>query len=189
MISQSCNSFHHFSENSINFGRLLLLNDLSKRPQLGLILKSYVCSLKWALVEVICSIHLGDISSQSCKGLCYFSDNNIDFGWLLLLNELSKRPQLRLILKSYVCFLKWPQVEVICSIRLGDMSFRSYFIKWKLLELQPLLLYRGGGWRSWVNFIRSPPNFGILIYGGNGLIFSKGVMNFENDPTLSHPNV
>ena len=31
------------------------------------------------------------------------------------------------------------------------------------------------------------PNFGILINDGNDLIFSVGVMTFENDPPLSHP--
>ena len=33
------------------------------------------------------------------------------------------------------------------------------------------------------------PSFGILIYGVNGLIFSNGDVNFENDPTLSHPSI
>ena len=118
-----------------NFFGLYLLNKLSNWAQLGLILKSCVCSLKWAQVEVNCSILLGDISSQSCKGLCHFSENYINFGRLLLLDELSKWSELGLILKSFVCSLKWAQVEVICSIRSGDISLRSYLILWKLLHV------------------------------------------------------
>ena len=48
------------AENSINIGGLLLLNKLTNWLQLGLILKSCVCSLKWAQVEVNCSIRLGE---------------------------------------------------------------------------------------------------------------------------------
>ena len=133
--SQSCGFLCHCSENNIDFGSRLLLNELNKWPQFGLILKSCVSSLKWAYVEVICSICLGDISSQSCKGLCHFSENNIDFGRLLLLNELSKWAQFGLILKSWVSSLKWAQVELNCSIRIGDISFRSYPFRWKLLHV------------------------------------------------------
>ena len=54
------------------------------------------------------------------------AENNINFGGLSLLNELSNWAQFGLILKSCVCSLKWAQIELNCSIRLGDMSFRSY---------------------------------------------------------------
>ena len=56
----------------INFGTMLLLNELSYWPQFGLILKSCVCSLKWAQVEVISSFRLADIGLQSCISEIYF---------------------------------------------------------------------------------------------------------------------
>ena len=99
--------FAIFKEICANFGRLLRLSKLSYIPQLGHILMSSVFSLKWAQVELICSIRLGDTSSQSCGFLCHCSENNIDFGSRLLLNELNKWPQFGLILKSCVCSLKW----------------------------------------------------------------------------------
>ena len=43
-------------KSNLHFKRLLLLYESSKRAQLGLISKSYVCSLKLALIEVIGSI-------------------------------------------------------------------------------------------------------------------------------------
>ena len=88
-------------------------------------------SLSWAQLLNF----LGDTSSQSGKGICHFCENNIDFGRLSLLNELSYRPQFGLILKSCVCSLKWAQVEVICSICSGVTRFRSDFVRWKMLNL------------------------------------------------------
>ena len=81
-------------------------------------------SLSWAQLLNF----LGDTSSQSGKGICHFCENNIDFGRLSLLNELSYRPQLGVILKRCVCSLKWAQDELDCSIRLRDISFRSYLV-------------------------------------------------------------
>ena len=113
-------------KNKINFGELSLLNELSKWAQFGLILKSCVWSLKWAQVELSRSIRLGDISFRSYLLLIEKDKNNINFGRLSLQNGLSNSAQFGLILKSCVCSLKWAQVELNCSIRLGDMSFRSY---------------------------------------------------------------
>ena len=44
-------------------------------------------------------------------------------------------------------------------------------------------------WRSWVNLIRSPPNFGYFMYEGNDHIFSDGIMKFDYEPTIGHPIV
>ena len=77
------------AENIINFEGPLLHNELNNWAQLGLILKSWICSLKWAQVELHSSIRLGDMSSRGCKGFCHFSEKNINFGRLLLLNEMS----------------------------------------------------------------------------------------------------
>ena len=63
-----------------------------------------------------------------CKGFCHYSVNYINFGRLLHLNELSYWPQLGLILKNCLCSLKWAQIELNCSFRLGDMSLRSYLL-------------------------------------------------------------
>jgi len=41
---------------------------------------------------------------------------------------LSNWAQLRVFLKSCVCSLKWAQVEINRSIRLGDIRFRSYLL-------------------------------------------------------------
>ena len=90
--------------------------------------------LKWPKVEVIWSLHWRDIGSQSCDVFSGFSENII-LERLLLLNKLSKWPQLGLILKSCVCSLKWAQVEVICSICSGATRFRSAFVRWKKLNL------------------------------------------------------
>ena len=90
--------------------------------------------LKWPKVEVIWSFHWRDIGSQSCDVFSGFSENII-LERLLLLNKLSKWPQLGLILKSCVCSLKWAQVEVICSICSGVTRFRSDFVRWKMLNL------------------------------------------------------
>ena len=77
------------AENNINFEGLLLLNELSNWAQLGLILKSCVSSLKWAQVELICSIRLGATVFRSRP---YFQKSGKDpynFESLYLLNELS----------------------------------------------------------------------------------------------------
>ena len=60
------------------------------------------------------------------RPISVFSIKQGIFQSLYLLNELSKWPQLGLILKSCVCSLKWAQVEVICSIRLGAAVFQSW---------------------------------------------------------------
>ena len=54
----------------------------------------------------------------------------INFVSSYLLNELSKWAQFRLILKSWLSSLKWAQIEVNSSIRLGATVFQSlcYFI-------------------------------------------------------------
>ena len=90
--------------------------------------------LKWPKVEVIWSLHWRDIGSQSCDVFSGFSENII-LERLLLLNKLSKWPQLGLILKRCVCSLKWAQVKVICSICLGNARFWSDFVWWKMLNL------------------------------------------------------
>ena len=97
------------ARNWINFWRLLLLNELSVCPQLGLILKSCACSLKWAQVEVKSSICSGAKSSQNCNSFCYYTSNNINFKRPSLLNKLRFWPQLGLILKSCVCCVCWGQ--------------------------------------------------------------------------------
>ena len=68
---------------------------------LGPLPKSCVGSFKWAQDEVCSSICSVTISIWSCKGFCLYSENNINFRRLLLLNELSYRPQIELILKSW----------------------------------------------------------------------------------------
>ena len=77
------------AENNINFGGLLLLNELNNKAQFGLILKCCVSSLKWAQVEVNSSVHLGDKCFKSYLVLMVKAEKNISFGWLLLLNKLS----------------------------------------------------------------------------------------------------
>ena len=94
-------------ENTINFGNLLLLNKSTNWPQLGLLLKSCVCSLKCAQVEVNSLIRLGDLSFRNYLLLMEKVENTINFGKLLLLNGSTNWPQLGLILKSCVCSLKW----------------------------------------------------------------------------------
>ena len=99
---------------------------MSKWAQLGLILKSRRSSLKWAQVELNCSIRLGDISSRS---LCFFLINvkySCNFSSLYLYNELSNWAQLGLILKNRRSSLKWAQVEVIIFIPLKAALFQSW---------------------------------------------------------------
>ena len=92
-------------------------------------------SCTWARFLKLCQLfkrspsldHLLNLSqryklSNCSKGFCHFSENNINFGRLLLLNELSYISRLGLILKTCVCSLKWAQAEVCSSIRWGDMS-------------------------------------------------------------------
>ena len=79
------------AENNINFEGLLLLNELSKWAQLGLILKSRHSSLKWAQNQLNCFIRLGATVLQSWY---YFQKNNkncYNFESFYLLNKLSYR--------------------------------------------------------------------------------------------------
>ena len=102
-----------------------LLDELSYRLQLGLILKSFVCSLKWAQVEVSSSIRLGAVVFQS---KCNFQNNGknpYNFERIYFLNELSNWAQFGLILKSKDSSLKWAQIEVCSSIRLEAVVFQS----------------------------------------------------------------
>ena len=121
---------NHFSckwMEELNFVCSYLLNELSYWPQFGLILKSWQSSLKWAQVEVSSSIRLGATVFQSW---CYFLNNGKDpynFVSSYLLNELSKRAQSRLILKSWQSSSKWAQVEVSSSIRFGATVFQSWW--------------------------------------------------------------
>ena len=64
-------------KNCINFGSILFPNKLSYRPQFELILKSCVCSLKWAQIELNCLIRLGDISFKSYLLLLQKADNGL----------------------------------------------------------------------------------------------------------------
>ena len=61
-------------------------------------------------------------------------ENNSDFEGLLLLNKLTNWPQFGLILKSRLSSLKWAQVEVCSSIRLGDMSIWSEPIQYEMTK-------------------------------------------------------
>ena len=90
--------------------------------------------------------------------MLFISENNIKFGRLLLLNELNKRPQFGLILKSCVCSLKWAQVEVISSIRLEDMSLQTW-----------------GWWTKIFSLICI-----IFCYSWGALIFFKIPLSYEN---------
>ena len=132
------------------------LTNWARDTQLGLILNSLVSPLKWGQVEVNCLILSKDTSSQSGKGISHFSENNIDFERLSLLNKLSNWAQPGLILKSSVCSLKWAQVEVKCSIRLGDIGYRSYHMQWILLFMTCTYnLWKNGNikkMRSWKFF-------------------------------------
>ena len=99
---------------------------MSEWAQFRLILKSRRSSLKWAQVEHNCSIRLEDISSRSW---CFFLINGkypCNFLSSYLLNELSEWAQFGLILKSRRSSLKWAQVELISSIRLGAAVFQSW---------------------------------------------------------------
>ena len=75
--------------------------------------------------------------------MLFYENNN--YGRLLLLNEQSYRPWLRLILKSCVCSLKWAQVELNCLICLEDRSFRSNLLLMQKVDYglyqQPILTW------------------------------------------------
>ena len=118
---------------------------MSNWAQLWFILKSCVCSLKWAQVELKNSIFSGDISLKSCNGICHWSEKNLNFLSSYLLNELSNWAQLGLILKICVCSLKWAQVELNCLICLEDRSFRSNLLLMQKVDYglyqQPILTW------------------------------------------------
>ena len=102
---------------------------MSKLPQLGLILKSKQNSLKWAQVEIICSIHLGARVFQSW---CNFQKNGKDpyyFESRHLFNIMSKWTQLGLIIKNR-------QSSLNCKISLGHLLNSLFSEKW----LRPLQL-------------------------------------------------
>ena len=46
-----------------------------------------------------------------------------------------------------------------------------------------------GGWRSWVNFIRSSPDFRVIIYDGNDHISPARKTRFEFYHIFNHPNL
>ena len=82
------------------FVGLYLLNELSYWPQLELILKSRRSSLRWAQVEVCNSIRL---EMTACQSLCFFWKMVVftpHFLGFFLLNKMSYRPHLALILKN-----------------------------------------------------------------------------------------
>ena len=160
---------------------MLLLNKWSYKPQLELILKSCVCSLKWAQIEVCSSIRLVYISSQSFKGFSNLLENDIDLGWLLLLNKLSRRPQLGLILKSWVCSLKWAQVELNCSNRLEDISFRSYLLR---VEMADYGLYHQPTkkWKFWKK--RSGKYFAKSCHGSHAYLTTRNHNKSSSTPSL-----
>ena len=115
-----------FSIGQGNFQILYLLNKLSKWLQLRLILKNRHSSLKWAQVEVISSIRLEAGLFQSWCNFQNNGKNPYNYECIYFLNELSYRPQLGLILKSWHSSLKWAWVEVCNSIRLGAAIFQSW---------------------------------------------------------------
>ena len=121
-------------------------------------LKSRLCSLKWDQVDFNSSICSEDTSSCSCKVFCRLSENYINFGGLSLLNELSNYAQFELILKSCVCSLKWVQVELNCSIRLGDISFRSH-----LLLMEKAENNINFGRLSFLNELSYRPQLGLIL--------------------------
>ena len=72
----------------------------------ALLVRSYVCSLKLAQIEINYSTRLGDMNFRTYHLLMEKAKNNVNFGGLSLLNKLSKWAQFELILKSCVCSLK-----------------------------------------------------------------------------------
>ena len=108
------------------FQELYFLNKLSNWPQLGLIVKNKHSSLKWAQIEVDCSIRLGATVFQSWPYFWQKENFTPFFQELYFLNELSNWSQLRLILKNKHSSLKWAQVEVNCSNRLGAAVSQSW---------------------------------------------------------------
>ena len=48
---------------------------------------------------------------------------------------------------------------------------------------------KGVGWRSWVNFIWSSPDFRVIICGGNGHISPARNTKFGFNHTFSHPTI
>ena len=150
--------FFHFLKKYVNFGSTSLLDELSNWPQLGLILKSCVCSLKWAQVEVNCFIRLKNRMLQREGYFFHFLKKRINFGSMSLLNELSNWPQLGLILKSCVCSLKWAQIEVNCSIRWKNRTLqrKGYFFLFLRISInfgRLLLLNKLSNW----------PQFGLIL--------------------------
>ena len=93
------------------------------------------------------------------------AENTINFGELLLLDELMNWPQFGLILNNCVCSLKWAQIEVNSLIRLGDTSFRSYLVLWKNAE-SGLYHLPTNKWKLRKNLLTE-----YLISSGFGIIY------------------
>ena len=124
------------------FVAFLLLKELSNWPQLELILKRRHSSLKWAQVEVNCSIRLGATVLQSW---CYFWEKEEFTPFFVafsLKNNFRFWPQLRVIFKSRRSTLKWAQVEVNCSICLGATVIKvdTFFSNTRRIYPSPSLI-------------------------------------------------
>ena len=154
-----------------NFVGSYLLNEMSNRAQFGLILKSRDSSLKWAQVEVCSSIRLGAVVFQSKCNFQNNGKNSYNFERIYFLNELSNWAQFGLILKSKDSSLKWAQVEVSSSIRLGAVVFQS--------------------WCNLHNNGKNPYNFERIYFPNEmsnwaqfGLILKSKDSSFFNEPKL-----
>ena len=93
-----------------NFNSSYLLSKLTNWLQLGLILMSRRSSLKGAQVEICSVIRSGATSLPNWYHFQKNGKNAYNFARLYLLNELTYRHQLELILMSNTelqCFLRW----------------------------------------------------------------------------------
>ena len=94
----------------------------------------------------------------------------------------------------------WPFLSQITTLKSGNDQIKFThdrhppYIPLKMHRkdsgLAPFLCFimgKGVGWRSWVNFIWSSPDFRAIICGGNGHISLATKTKFEFVHTFSHP--
>ena len=162
---------------------------MSKLPQLGLILKSKQSSLKWAQVEIICSIHLGARVFQSW---CNFQKNGKDtyyFESRHLFNIMSKWTQLGLIIKNRQSSLnrkislghllnslfseKWLrplQLKELASLKQTELKTST----WAHFKLQTVLLNISSNWGHMLNSFRSNCLSMFMLFSENAKLRAGG---------------
>ena len=96
----------------------------------------------------------------------------------------------------------WPFPSLIMTLKFGDDQIKFThdrhppYIPWEMYRSNfsfssflYFIMGKGVGWRSWVNFIWSSPNFTVIICDGNGHISPATKTRFGFYHNFSHHSV